>query len=227
MGYNYCLVITKEDVTKSVIETLKKDNVSVELVMNEDGSDVVVNGCSLLSYHGREFPDLEEKFPGHTLTLYVDGRIASYEVQGNWELASSFNAGISLQMGVSLKSEDLEKIEQDKKIKEILIKLKASDTFDDLQEDDGLELQTHSITIESDDDVFKVQELSELLEELSLALVDKNIDHYVAWFEGNLPKSSGELDENLLYPVVYADAFWVVNDIDHQIHVTHTEIFHE
>ncbi len=227
MGFNYCLVIAEKSLTGSVLKVLKKDGVTAALIKKEDGTDLVVKGNSLISYHGRSFPDLEIKFPGNTLTLYVDGRIANYEVQGNWGLASSFNAGISLQMGVSLRSADLKKLKRDKKIMAILKKLKSSDTFDDLQKDDGIEMETHSVTIESGDDVCKIQELSQLLKKLSQALVGKDIDHYVAWFEGTFPSSSGGLGENLLYPVVYADAFWTEGDANHQLHVTHTEIFHD
>ncbi len=227
MGYNYCLVIAKKEVVDLVIEVLEKDNVTAELIRKKDGGDLVVNGNSLISYYGRSFPDLEENFPGNTLTLYVDGRSANYAIQGNWKLAPSFNAGVSLQMGVSLSSIDLKKIKRDKKIATILKELKTSDTFDDLQIEEGIEQETHSVTIESDDDLYKIRELSQQLEKLSLALVEMEIDHYVAWFEDTFSNSSGELDDNLLYPVVYADAFWTEDGVEHQLHVTHTEIFHD
>lgn len=227
MGYNYCLVIAKEEVVDLVIEVLEKDNVTAELIRKKDGNDLVVNGNSLISYHGSSFPDLEEKFPDKTLTLYVDGRTASYAIQGNWNLAPSFNAGISLQMGVSLSSIDLKQIKRDKKIAALLTELKTSDTLDDLQVEDGIEQETHSVTIESDDDLPKIHELSQQLEKLSLALVEMEVDHYVAWFEDTFSNSSGDLDENLLYPVVYADAFWTEDGIEHQLHVTDTEIFHD
>jgi hypothetical protein len=69
-------------------------------------------------------------------------------------LASAFNAGISLQMGLSLKSTDLKKVKNEKEIAKILNDLKSSDTFDDLQKDDGVELQTNSVTIESKENFF-------------------------------------------------------------------------
>lgn len=102
MGYNYCLVIVKKEIVESILDYLEEESASVALVIQEDGSDLVQDECSLLSYKGREFPDLDEKFRGDTLTLYVDGRMANYEVQGNWDLAASFDAGISIQMGESL-----------------------------------------------------------------------------------------------------------------------------
>ncbi len=227
MGYNYCLVIAEMNLVGSVLKFLKKNGVTAELIKKKDGAELVVRGNSLISYHGRSFPDLDEKFPGGTLTLYVDGRIANYEVQGNWDLASSFRAGISLQMGMSLRSVDLKKVKRDKKITAILKELKLSNPCDDLQIDDGIELETHSVTIESGEDLHKIRALSEILKKLSLALVDKDIDHYVAWFEDTFPISSGDLAENSLYPAVYADAFWTEGGSAHQIHVTHTEIFHD
>jgi hypothetical protein len=227
MGYNYCLIIAKKEVVGLVLEVLKKEKLSAKLITKSDGGELVINEKSLISYLGRSFPDLEEIFPGKTLTLYVDGRAASYDIQGNWDLASAFNAGISLQMGLSLKSTDLKKVKNEKEIAKILSDLKSSDTFDDLQKDDGVELQTNSVTIESKEDFFKLQQLSNLLEKLSQLLIDKNIDHYVAWFEDGFSNSSGDLDGNLLYPVVYADAFWTEDGVNHQLHVTHTEIFQE
>jgi len=227
MGYNYCLVITKIDIVELVLEALKKEKMSAKLITKFDGSELVINENSLISYSGRSFPDLEEKFPDKTLTLYVDGRAASYDVQGNWDLASAFNAGISLQMGLSLKSTDLKKLKKEIEIAKILSDLKSSDTFDDLQKDNGIELQTNSVTIQSKDDFYKIQSLSNQLVKLSQLLIDKDIDHYVAWFEDGFSNSSGDLDGNLLYPVVYADAFWTENGVSHQLHVTHTEIFQE
>ena len=147
------------------------------------------------------------------------------DAQGNWDLASAFNAGISLQMGLSLKSTDLKKIKKEKEIAKILNDLKSSYTFDDLQKDDGVELQTNSGTIESKEDLFKIKQLSNPLEKLSQLLITIDIDHYVAWFEDGFSNSSGNLDGNLLYPVVYADAFWTEDGVQHQLHVTHTEIF--
>lgn len=225
MGYNYCLVITKKEVVGLVLEVLKKEKLSAELITKSDGSELVINENSLISYFGRSFPDLEEIFPDKTFTLYVDGRSASYDAQGNWDLASAFNAGISLQMGLSLKSTDLKKIKKEKEIAKILNDLKSSNTFDDLQKDDGVELQTNSVTIETKEDMFKIKQLSNPLEKLSQLLINIDIDHYVAWFEDGFSNSSGDLDGNLLYPVVYADAFWTEDGVQHQLHVTHTEIF--
>jgi hypothetical protein len=225
MGYNYCLVIANKEVVDLVLEVLEKDKVKAELIKKEDGTDLVVSGNSLISYYGRSFPDLEESFPGRTLTLYVDGRSANYEIQGNWNLAPSFNAGITLQMGISLPSADLKKIKRDKKIAAILKELQDLDTFEDLQIEDGVALETHSVTIESENDLSKIEELSQLLEKLSLVLVEMEIDHYVTWFEGTFAQSSGDLYENLLYPVVYADAFWDEDGVEQQLHVTNTEIF--
>ena len=125
MGYNYCLVITKKEVVGLVLELLKKEKLSAKLITKSDGSELVINENSLISYFGRSFPDLEEIFPDKTFTLYVDGRSASYDVQGNWDLASAFNAGISLQMGLSLKSTDLKKIKKEKEIAKILNDLKS------------------------------------------------------------------------------------------------------
>lgn len=49
---------------------LEEKSVLGALVTQEDGSDLVQDECSLLSYKGREFPDLQEKFRGNTLTLW-------------------------------------------------------------------------------------------------------------------------------------------------------------
>jgi hypothetical protein len=128
-------------------------------------------------------------------------------------------------MGISLPSADLKKIKRDKKIAAILKELQDLDTFEDLQIEDGVAQETHSVTIESENDLSKIEELSQLLEKLSLVLVEMEIDHYVTWFEGTFAQSSGDLYENLLYPVVYADAFWDEDGVEQQLHVTNTEIF--
>ena len=60
MGYNYCLVITKKEVVGLVLEVLKKEKLSAELITKSDGSELVINENSLISYFGRSFPDLEE-----------------------------------------------------------------------------------------------------------------------------------------------------------------------
>ena len=63
MGYNYCLVITKKEVVGLVLELLKKEKLSAKLITKSDGSELVINENSLISYFGRSFPDLEEIFP--------------------------------------------------------------------------------------------------------------------------------------------------------------------
>ena len=225
MGYNYCLVIANKNVTKSVLSVLRKEKVAAELIKKSGSSDLVVAGNSLISYHGRDFPDLEKEFPGKTLTLYVDGRAASYEIQGNWDLALPFKAGISLQMGLSVKCLDLKKVKRDKKVAAMLKELATSDTLDDRQIDDDIVQDLHSVTVESERDLVKIENLSKIIENVSTALVEKEVEHYAAWFEGTFSKVSGDLHENLLYPVVYADAFWDEDGVEHQLHVTHTEIF--
>ena len=227
MDYNYCSVIAKKEIIKSVLNFLNSKSLKATLITRVDGEDLVVNGNSMISYHGKSFPDLEEKYPRKTFTLCVNGRMANYAAQGNWDLASSFKAGISLQMGFSLRDRDRVKLKKQKNIAALLAELQSSGTFDDMQNDDGVALHTHCVRIESEKDFKRVRHLSELLEKLSVALVDKDVAHYIAWFEDSFSSSSGELDENLLYPAVYVDAFWVEDGVDRQLHVTHTEIFCE
>ena len=88
MGWVRCAVIAKQDIKDNILETLKGFH-EPQLLAERDG-------MALFAYEGRYVAQLDE---GKTLTIGVDDGNVMYYINGNEDLASTFEAYIELTIG--------------------------------------------------------------------------------------------------------------------------------
>lgn len=221
MGYNYCLVIASSAVKDQVISKLAEEALKVDVITGPGGKALVRKGNILLSYEGNACTYFGHDLPGKTLTLYIDGRDCSNFASGNWKLAKSYNASLTLNMGYKVLRSDLKNIEKDKDISKLLKRIERTQSSVNQSADDDAEEFSFEVEIASEKDVLSAQTLAQCISDLATSLNKKEYEHYAAWYTDGDPDMSGDLQESVQYPLSYADAQWDGNTL----HVTNSDIF--
>ena len=197
MGWVRCAVIAKQDMKDNILETLKEFH-EPKLLTERDG-------MALFAYEGRYVAQFDE---GKTLTIGVDDRNVMYYINGNEDLASTFDAHIELTIGFAIHLSDKAKLEKNAKAKKLLKKISKFNNQDEENEDDDSYSCRFDIRLSEES-----ADLMKSLKELAAICDDLGIEHRVTLFDdsfGDVLGDFSDYDDSRLYigPSACACAQW-------------------